>query len=109
MNIVFLYGPPAAGKLTIGTELAGLIDYRLFHNHLTQDLAKDIYPAFDSVRFDLVHRLRCIVFEYAATRGTNLITTYVHDGGKDDEAFVNDTIQIVQQSGGGYRSLPKIR
>jgi len=34
MNLVFLYGPPAAGKYTIGRELASLTGLALFHNIL---------------------------------------------------------------------------
>jgi len=34
MNLVFLHGPAASGKLTVGRELSRLTGYRLFHNHL---------------------------------------------------------------------------
>jgi tRNA A37 N6-isopentenylltransferase MiaA len=33
MELLFIYGPAAVGKLTIGRELAKLTGYRLFHNH----------------------------------------------------------------------------
>jgi hypothetical protein len=35
MDLVFLYGPPAAGKFTVGRELAAITGFGLFHNHLT--------------------------------------------------------------------------
>lgn len=44
MNIIFLYGSPGVGKLTVGQELAQLTGYKLFHNHLTADL---VYSVFD--------------------------------------------------------------
>lgn len=37
MKLVFLHGPPAAGKYTIGRELAALADCELYHNHLVVD------------------------------------------------------------------------
>ncbi len=54
MKLVFLHGPPAAGKLTIARELAALTGWRLFHNHLTVNLALAIYdfgtPGFVALR-----------------------------------------------------------
>ncbi len=35
MQLVFLYGPPGVGKLTVGNALSALTGYKLFHNHLT--------------------------------------------------------------------------
>jgi len=37
MNLVFLHGPPATGKYTVGRELAALTGYALYHNHLVVD------------------------------------------------------------------------
>jgi hypothetical protein len=35
--LVFLHGPPAAGKYTVGRELAALTGFELYHNHLVVD------------------------------------------------------------------------
>ncbi len=35
MRLVFIYGPPGVGKLTVARELAALTGFKLFHNHLT--------------------------------------------------------------------------
>jgi len=37
LNLVFLHGPAASGKLTVGREISRLTSYRLFHNHLVVD------------------------------------------------------------------------
>ncbi|MEO1956129.1 MAG: AAA family ATPase, partial [Gammaproteobacteria bacterium] len=37
MKVIFLYGPPASGKLTIAKKLADKTGISLFHNHLTFD------------------------------------------------------------------------
>lgn len=44
VDLVYLHGPPAAGKLTIATELAALGVGEVFHNHLTMDAA--VHPVF---------------------------------------------------------------
>ena len=50
MKLVFLYGPPAVGKLTVARELAALTGYRLFHNHFTVDLLLAVFE-FGSASF----------------------------------------------------------
>jgi shikimate kinase len=100
MNLIFLYGPPATGKLTVANELVKLTGYKLFHNHLTQDLVNDIYPEFNSLRFELVHRLRLDTFEYAAKNNTDLIFTFVYADMDDDKNFVKKTVETVEKSGG---------
>ncbi len=44
MKLVFLYGPAAVGKLTVGKALAELTGWPLFHNHLTVDLVLALFP-----------------------------------------------------------------
>lgn len=64
MKLLFLYGPPAVGKLTIAREVAAATGWRLFHNHLTVNLALSVYdfgtPGFIALReqiwFDVFRR-----------------------------------------------------
>jgi len=64
VKLIFLYGPPAVGKLTVARELAALTGWRLFHNHLTVNLALALYdlgtPGFIALReqiwFDVFRR-----------------------------------------------------
>lgn len=37
MPLLFLHGPPATDKFTVGRELAALTGWELFHNHLVVD------------------------------------------------------------------------
>jgi shikimate kinase len=98
MRLVFLYGPPAAGKLTIGRELAALTGYRLFHNHLTVDLARELFD-FGSEPFQrLVDDLRLRVFSAAAESDlAGLIFTFVYGG--PDEDFIRQTIGVMEVAG----------
>ena len=54
MQLIFLYGLPATGKLTVARELAARTGFRLFHNHLTVDLLLSVFdfgsPAFVALR-----------------------------------------------------------
>lgn len=43
MKLIFLYGPPAVGKFTVGKVLVKLTGYKLFHNQLTSDLVESIF------------------------------------------------------------------
>ena len=44
MQLIFIYGLPASGKLTVAEELAELTGYPVFHYHVTRDLVQRIYP-----------------------------------------------------------------
>jgi len=100
MNLIFIYGPPASGKLTVAEQLAEQTGYKLFHNHLTMDLAQEIYPEFDETRFNLVDKLRLDVFEYAAQNDTSIVTTFVYSGGEGDDKFISDTAKAITGNGG---------
>lgn len=43
MKLVFLFGPQAVGKMTIGHELEKITQLKLLHNHMTIDL---LHPFF---------------------------------------------------------------
>ena len=50
MRLVFLYGMPATGKLTVARELAAATGFKLFHNHLAVDLLLSVFE-FGSPQF----------------------------------------------------------
>lgn len=100
MKLLILYGPPAVGKLTIADELVKLTGFKLFHNHLTQDLARELYPEFGEQRFKLVDKIRLDVIEYAAQQNTDLIYTFVYSGDGADDAQLNSVVGAVENAGG---------
>src|SRR5271155_5032148 len=57
MKLIFIYGLPDSGKLTVGMELAAMTGFRLFHNHLVVDLLLSVFdfgsPAFVELREDI--------------------------------------------------------
>lgn len=73
---MLLYGPPGTGKLTVARELARLSGYRLFHNHLTVDLAASLFPHGSPEYMNYVQHLRSGAFERAAAADVSLIFTF---------------------------------
>jgi len=100
MKLIFIYGPPAAGKLTVAEKLSELTGIPLFHNHHSRDLVKDIYKEGLLNHYDLVDKIRFDVLEYCALNNTDLIFTYVYGGSFDDEN-VKNFIDKIESNGGG--------
>ncbi len=99
MKLIFLYGPPASGKLTIAEKLSELANIPLFHNHLSRDLVKDIYGDKLRENYALVDRIRFDVLDYCSKNNTDLIFTYVYEG-SDDDANVRDFIKTIESNDG---------
>ena len=100
VKLIFIYGPPATGKLTVAEILARRTGYKLFHNHLTVDLARAFFefgtPAFGRY----IDQLRFEAFEVAAREGvTGVIFTFCYALGWDD-GFVQDVLDIAHKHGG---------
>ena len=93
MKVIFLYGPPASGKLTIAKKLAEKTGISLFHNHLTFDLAEVLYEPFTQPFYDYCADLRLDVFGDAKLAHQDLIFTFFYIS-PDDDNFVNQIIHI---------------
>ena len=99
MRLLFLYGPPAVGKLSVAREVAALTGFKLFHNHLTVDLVASVFP-FGSEPFGrLVQSMRRTLIAEAAVQDVDLIFTFVYAAGEDD-IVVEELISPVKACGG---------
>ena len=99
MKLIFIYGPPASGKLTIAEILSERTGIPLFHNHLSRDLVKDIYGDKLRDNYELVDRIRFDVLDYCSKNDTDLIFTYVYEGSDDDDN-VREFIKTVEDNKG---------
>lgn len=86
-TLLFVVGPAAAGKMTVGGEICRLTGMRLLHNHMTIDLVTPFFefgtPAFSR----LVGKFRTsIVDEVAQSNLPGLVFTYVWAFGHPGEA-----------------------
>lgn len=103
MKLIFLYGPPAAGKLTVATELARLTGYKLVDNHKATDFLEAVFPRSDARlhpwRSTLGRKIRLDLVAAAAEAGVPLIITFapLSDGMFE---FIRDVEQAVTAHGG---------
>jgi hypothetical protein len=78
MKLVFIYGLPATGKLTVAKELAAMTGFKLFHNHLTVDLLLSVFEFGSAPFVALREEIWLSVFEQARRSGLpGLIFTFV--------------------------------
>jgi chloramphenicol 3-O-phosphotransferase len=99
MKLIFLYGPAAAGKLTVGRALQQMTGLRLFHNHLVVDTLLSVFqfgtPSFVRLR----EQTWLSVFEAAAKDDISLIFTFAPENTVKAE-FIDFAIATVQKAGG---------
>lgn len=75
-RIIFLHGPAASGKFTIGQELSALTGIPLFHNHLTVDLLLALFPFGDPTFVALREHIWLEVMTQTVRSGSSLIFTF---------------------------------
>ena len=100
MRLVFLYGLPATGKLTVAQELSRLTGYKLFHNHLVVDLLLSVFE-FGSAGFvRLREDIWLSVFAEAAESDlSGMIFTFAPEA-TVTASFIGNAIDTVASRGG---------
>lgn len=100
MQLVFLYGPPAAGKYTIGVELAARTGFRLLHNHLTVNLVSAVFERDSDVWLQVLRRVRRDILTEAARHDVDLIMTNVFSGTSEHADAWRTMLEPVEAHGG---------
>jgi hypothetical protein len=100
MKLIFLWGLPGSGKLTVAKELAVLTGWRLFHNHLTVDLLLAVFP-FGSKEFaELREQIwLAVIGAAAASDAPGLIFTFNPEN-TVRQRFLDDTLNAVAKHRG---------
>ena len=75
MRLIFLYGPPASGKLTIAREVAALTGISVFHNHLIVDAVASVFPFGTPIFVSLRESFWLTVMREAAREGRSVLFT----------------------------------
>jgi broad-specificity NMP kinase len=83
MRCTFIYGPPGVGKYTVGSALAAYTGRAFFHNHLTVDDARAIFPTETPAQSALKETMRVAGLEAAAREGVDVIFTFAYSGEVD--------------------------
>lgn len=99
MKLIFLYGLPGVGKLTVARELAKLTGFRVFHNHLTVDLVESIFEFGSQSFIELREEIWLAVFSRAANSLDGLIFTFAFDKTVRDD-FIGNVQKVVESNGG---------
>jgi hypothetical protein len=99
MFVVFIHGPAAAGKHTIGVALSELTGLPLFHNHLAVDTAKALF-AFGTSGFN---RMRATIWRAAFAEATEARRSFIFTFNPEatvDPELIADMQRTVHQGGG---------
>src|SRR5262249_55341843 len=99
MKLIFLYGLPGTGKLTIARELAEITGYKLFHNHLTVDLLLSVFEFGSKPFVELRESIWLSVFEEAAVSLPAMIFTFNPENSVR-QGFIQKTVESVTSLGG---------
>jgi hypothetical protein len=100
MKLIFMYGMPASGKLTVAQELAAITGYKLFHNHLAVDLLLSVFKFGSRPFVELREDIWLSVFEQACGSGLpGLIFTFAPEATVRAEFMAN--VQRTIADGGG--------
>ncbi len=98
MKLLFIYGSPAVGKLTVANQIAAVTDFKVFHNHLSIDCIKPIFE-FGSKSFGkLIDLIRVETITEAARENVDLIYTFCYAKNLDD-AHVEKITNAVEENG----------
>jgi chloramphenicol 3-O-phosphotransferase len=97
-RLIFLYGPPAVGKLTVARAIAERRDVRVLHNHVTFDPVAEVLPPGTSTFWATLDKVRVELVTAAACEGIDLVYTFVFAPG--DERHVDDVVSAYESAGG---------
>jgi SpoVK/Ycf46/Vps4 family AAA+-type ATPase len=99
MDLVFIYGSPGVGKLTVATEISRLTGYKLFHNHVSLNAVLPVFSFGSESQNKLVREIRVMVLAEAAKQDVDVIFTFVyaHD---EDIPLVDELCAPVERAGG---------
>lgn len=100
MKLVFLYGPPAVGKLTVAQELHNKLGYKLLYNHMIINLIDNLFPFHNPSRRKLTREFRIRIIEEAIENNLNLIVTAGTAGSPTLFDYFAELIQLVESKGG---------
>jgi adenylate kinase family enzyme len=77
MTLLFVFGPPAVGKMTVGRAIAEASSFRLFHNHHVIEPLLEVFE-FETPQFQtLMGEFRQRLLEEAAAADVDLVFTLV--------------------------------
>lgn len=102
MQLIFIWGGAASGKLTVATELARLTSLPLFHNHLVVDALLERLEFGEPEFVRLREHMWMAAFETAASQKRTLIFTFAPEP-TVPEGFTDRVEALIERFGGKVR------
>jgi hypothetical protein len=99
VKLIFIHGPAASGKLTVGRELSALTGIALFHNHLVVDALLERFSFGDPEFVRLREAMWMTVFETSAKAGRSLIFTFAPEP-TVEPGFAERVVRVIEGEGG---------
>jgi hypothetical protein len=100
MNLLFIYGPPAVGKLTTASLVAARTGYKVLHNHLAFDIAASLFEPFSPPFRKTLQQVRMLGIGAGIDGGlSGIILTMCYDHSRDTE-IVDELHSVVRFHGG---------
>lgn len=100
MRLIYLYGPPGVGKLTVAQALIAETSFKLLHNHLTVNLVKSLFPFNSEPYTRLLRQFRRDMVAEAARSHVDLVITGVYIGTEEQLATIQQMLAPVYATGG---------
>lgn len=97
MKVIFIYGAPGVGKLTVAKELAKLTGFSLLHNHLIGDLVRTLFEFGTDDYLKMSQKYRLDLLERAArAKHQGVILTFVY-AQQLDKNFVDKMVKQIKK------------
>ena len=99
MDLVFLHGPAASGKLTMARALEAKVGFPVFHNHLVVDLLTTVFPFGSDPFIRLREQFWTSVFAEAARVDRSVSFTFTPEA-TVRPGFADRVKQLIEGGGG---------
>lgn len=102
MRLIYLHGPPASGKYTIAKILESQIGARNFHNHLTIDVARSLFPYGSREFWELTRALRMLSLQAVAPDPDAIVVFTTCYSRPESDRTVAAMEELARESGGDF-------
>lgn len=103
MKVIFIYGAPGVGKLTVAKELTKQTGFSLIHNHLIGDLVRTLFEFGTDDYLKMSQKYRLDLLEQAArSKFKGVILTFVYAQQLDKDFLRKMVRQIEKYKGEIY-------
>jgi hypothetical protein len=102
MNLVFIHGASAVGKLTVAKALIEILPGRVFDNHAAIDLASTVFDFGTPGFWRLVDEVRLTTLELAAAHDVPLLVTTFCYSEPEDRPMLEGFEEILRRNDGRF-------